>query len=83
MVKLSLFIGDMEVIIPCLSMSGEGAVREVVHCTLAGEGGLLGLHAVASAGDGVNWNNLLQEFSIPDRGSSRSIHSDLVLVIKA
>ena len=48
-----LFIRDIEVITPRLSMSMvPWALREVVHCTLAGDGGLLGVRDVAGAGNG-------------------------------
>ena len=59
-VKLCVFLRDIKVDTPRLFMSGvPWALREVVHCSLAGEGSLLGVRDVAGAGDGVEWNNFL------------------------
>ena len=57
-VKLCLFLRDIEVITPRLSMNMvPWALGEVVHCTLDGNGGLPGVRDVAGAGDGVEWDN--------------------------
>ena len=57
-VKLCLFLRDIEVITPRLSMNVvPWALGEVVHCTLDGDGGLPRMRGVASAGVGVEWDN--------------------------